>query len=198
MVLSSVLPRKHGIILIELVKQMLVEIFKNYSVVGFSGSRTPAGLLPPAALSAAAAAVPAGARVVVGCQRGVDAFFRQCFPSAEVFSVASGKWGQGKGAYAARSIACVQAVAGNCGLWVSFPASECPPGLIPSAKSSKCFSGSGSGTWASLAFACGLGVSCLVYSPFGVPVGWGLSPVPNLEGWFSCCQTGGVNQLSLF
>lgn len=175
----------------------LQEVFKNYSTFGFSGARSPAGLLPPTVLSATAAAVPAGSHVVVGCQRGVDAFFRQCFPGAEVFSVDSGKWGQGKGAYAARSIACVQAVAKERGLWVSFPAGECPPGLMPSAKSSKCFSGSGSGTWASLAFANGLGVSCLVYSPFGVPAGWGLSPVSGLEGWFSC-QPNSVNQLSLF
>jgi hypothetical protein len=184
MALSTHLPCLHGIILIELVKQMLVEIFKNYSVIGFSGSRTPAGLLPPAVLSSAAAAVPAGARVVVGCQRGVDAFFRQCFPKAEVFAVASGRWGSGKGAYAGRSIACVQSVAGNRGLWVAFAASECPPGLLPSAKSQKCFSGFGSGTWASLAYALGCGVSCLVFSPCGIPAGWGLAPVPNCLGWF--------------
>ena len=175
----------------------LQEIFKNYSTIGFSGARSPAGVLPPSALSSAAAAVPSGARVVVGCQRGVDAFFRQCFPKAEVFAVASGKWGSGKGAYAARSIACVNAVAIAGGLWVSFPASECPPGLLPSPKSSKCFSGGGSGTWASLAYALGCGVACLVYSPFGVPTGWGLESVPGDPGWFSS-SSDVSQQLSLF
>ncbi|MBD2341230.1 hypothetical protein H6G64_30125 [Calothrix sp. FACHB-156] len=178
-------------------KMQLKEIFKNYSTFGFSGARSPAGLLPPKALSSAAAAVPPGSRVVIGCQRGVDAFFRQCFPKAEVFAVASGKWGQGKGAYAARSIACVQAVAGDRGLWVSFPASECPVGLLPAAKSAKCFSGSGSGTWASLAYALGSGVACLVYSPFEVPAGWGLEPVPGHLGWFSSSPSAS-SQLSLF
>lgn len=175
----------------------LTEIFKNYSVVGFSGARTPAGLLPPSVLSSAAAAVPSGSRVVVGCQRGVDAFFRQCFPKAEVFAVASDRWGKGKGAYAARSIACVQAVASDGGLWVSFPAQKCPPGLLPSPKSHKCFSGAGSGTWASLAYALGCGVSCLVFSPCGVPVSWGLSPVPGCPEWFQSLPAAS-QQLSLF
>ena len=185
-------------ILIELVKFMfpLIEIFRNYSTFGFSGSRSPAGLLPPTILSSAAAAVPTRSRIVIGCQRGVDAFFRLCFPNAEVFSVDSGKYGEGKGAYAARSIACVKAVAADRGLWVSFPASECPSALIPSAKSSKCFCGSGSGSWSSLAYARGLGVSCLVYSPFGIPASWDFSPIPTLEGWFSCLEK--ATQLSLF
>jgi hypothetical protein len=191
------MPWLRGIILIELVKQMLVEIFKNYSIIGFSGSRSPAGLLPPAGLSSAAAAVPASARVVVGCQRGVDAFFRQCFPKAEVFAVASGRWGSGKGAYAARSIACVDAVAIASGLWVSFPASGCPAGLLPSAKSHKCFSGTGSGTWASLAYALGCGADCLVFSPCGVPVSWGLEPIPGCPGWFFSPERAS-QQLSLF
>jgi len=176
----------------------LQEIFQSYSTFGFSGSRFSSGVLPPNVLSSAAKSVPKGSRVVIGCQKGVDAFFRQCFPNAEVFSVASGKWGSGKGAYAARSIACIKAVADDSGLWISFPASECPPGLIPSNKSSQCFSGKGSGSWASLAFACGLGVSCLVYSPFGIPDSWNFSHLPDLNKWFSFYQRTSINQLSLF
>lgn len=176
---------------------MLQLIFENYLVFGFSGARSPNGKLPPKVLSLAADAVPVGARVMVGCQRGVDAFFRQCFPKAEVFAVASGKWGSGKSAYAGRSIACVESVADNCGLWVSFPASECPPGLLPSPKSRQCFCGSGSGTWASLAYALGCGVACVIYSPFGIPAGWKLEPITDCPGWFSSSPS--VNQqLSLF
>lgn len=169
--------------------------------VGFSGSRSPGGVIPVSVLSAAAAAVPAGSRVVVGCAGGVDAFFRQCFRAAEVFSVASGQFGSGRSAFARRSVACVDAIAQAGGLWVSFPASVCPAGLFPSASSSRCFSGSGSGSWASLAFALGRGVPCLVFSPCGVPAGWGLSAVPGCPGWFGCDRVLGFSvpvQLSLF
>ncbi|MBD2060737.1 hypothetical protein NDI37_21835 [Funiculus sociatus GB2-A5] len=101
---------------------------------------------------------------------------RSAFPSASVFSVASGSFGRGRSAFARRSVACVSAVRSGSGVWVSFPASPCPSGLVPSASSSRCFSGSGSGSWASLAFALGSGVPCLVCLPSGVlpPAGWGL------------------------
>lgn len=181
---------------------MLSDIFARFSCFGFSGSRAPGGAIAVSALSATAAAVPAGSRVVVGCARGVDAFFRTAFPDAEVFEVASGRWGVGRGAFAARSVACVRAVAAAGGLWVSFPASACPSGLSPSASSSRCFSGSGSGSWASLAFALGSGVPCLVFCPGEVPSGWGLAPVPGAPGWFGCQVALGsgsaVVQLSLF
>ena len=156
------------------------------TVVGFSGSRRLAGVVSSAALLAAVAAVPSSASVLVGCATGVDAVVRLACPSARVFSVASGAFGSGRGAFAARSTACVRAVAaaGSAGLWVSFPSGACPAGLLPSTSSSRCFSGSGSGTWASLALAVGLGVPSLVFLPAGVlpPAGWGLRPV---AGWFS-------------
>ena len=168
---------------------MLSEFFSSVSVVGFSGSRRPGGAISSGALLGALAAVPASAQVVVGCASGVDAVVRLACPHAQVFSVASGQFGQGKSAFARRSIACVQSVAaaGASGLWVSFPASACPVGLLSSASSSKCFSGSGSGTWASLALAVGLGVQALVFLPAGVecPAGWGFEPLPGLKGWFS-------------
>lgn len=183
-----------------MVVPVLQPLFACFSAFGFSGSRSPGGVLP-SALSAAAA-VPVGSRVVVGCAPGVDAFFRQCFSDAEVFSVASGRWGSGRSAFARRSVACVEAVAAAGGLWVSFPASPCPAGLFPSVSSSRCFSGSGSGSWASLALALGRGVACLVFSPCGVPAVWGLSPVPGCAGWFGCDRvlsaSPGPVQLSLF
>jgi hypothetical protein len=117
-----------------------------------------------------------------------------------VFSVSSGLWGAGRGAFAGRSAACIRAVSAAGGLWVSFPSSPCPAGLVPSSSSSRCFCGSGSGSWASLAFALGLGVPCLVFSQRGVPTGWGLSPVSGSPGWFGCSVALGTAnvQLSLF
>ncbi len=154
---------------------MLNQLFASASIVGFSGSRRPAGAVSSKALLSAIAAVPTSARVVVGCAAGVDAVVRLACPQAQVFSVASGQFGRGKSAFARRSIACVQSVAaaGPASLWVSFPASACPVGLLPSASPQECFCGSGSGTWASLALAVGLGVRSLVFLPDGIqpPIG---------------------------
>lgn len=171
--------------------------------IGFSGSRSPGGILPAGVLFDAIAAVSPSASVLVGCAKGVDAVVRLAFGSrCQVFSVASGQFGHGRGAFAARSIACVQAVAAARGVWVSFPCSACPAGLLPSASSSRCFSGSGSGSWGSLAYALGSGVPCLIFSSCGVPTGWGLSPVPDCIGWFACERVFSASmcahQLSLF
>ena len=177
--------------------EMMKDIFSRFSVFGFSGSRRG---VPNSVLAEAAAAVPPGSKVLVGCAKGVDAYFRSRFPAAEVFSVASGRWGSGRGAFAARSTACVKAVKAAGGLWVSFPASPCPTGLLPSSSSSRVFNGQKAGTWSSLALALGSGVPCLVFSPSGVPRGWSLSPVSGCPGWFGCERVlgRGAVQLSLF
>lgn len=180
---------------------MIPSILSSAQCVGFSGSRSPGGVLPCAVLMSAIAAVSPSASVIVGCARGIDAVVRLAFGSrCQVFSVASGQWGAGRGAFAARSTACVRAVAaaGSGGLWVSFPCSACPAGLVPRASSSKCFSGHGSGSWGSLAFALGSGVPCLVFLPVGVvpPAGWSLATVANCDGWFSSVAI--AAQLSLF
>ena len=153
----------------------------QYPCIGFSGSRKPS----PASLAAfheLVGQVLSSALVVVGCARGIDYAARQQFPSAQIFYASD--FGSGRGAFAARSVACVRAVAAAGGLWVSFPAAPCPGGLSPSAKSSKAFCGAGSGTWASLAFAVGSGVPCLVFLPSSIPApaGWGLQPLGG--GWF--------------
>ena len=187
------------LVIVSSVRPMLASIFSQFPCFGFSGSRRWVGSLAP--LHAAAGFVPTGCRVVVGCAAGVDAFFRAAFSSAQVFAVSSGAWGVGRGAFAGRSIACVSAVASCGGLWVSFPTSACPAGLVPSASGSRCFSGSGSGSWASLAFALGSGVPCLVFlGSVPCPPGWGLSPVPGCPGWFGCPSVLGSApvQLSLF
>ena len=119
--------------------------------------------------------------VFVGCASGVDAAFRGFFPSARVFSAAS--FGSGRGAFAARSAAVVRAVQLAGGVWVSFPSGACPAGLLPSASSSGAFCGSGSGSWASAAFAVGSGLPVLVFGS-RPPAGWGFV---SLGGgwWFS-------------
>ncbi|MEG4121688.1 hypothetical protein QUA43_29980 [Microcoleus sp. N9_B4] len=146
--------------------------------VGFSGSRS---VVPAVCASVAARVGSLGCPVFVGCARGVDAAFRGFFPSARVFSASS--FGSGVGSFAARSAAVVRAVRLAGGVWVSFPSGLCPAGLLPSASSSRAFCGSGSGSWASAAFAVGSGLPVLVFG-FAPPAGWGFV---SLGGgwWFS-------------
>ncbi len=161
-------------------------VLSSASLVGFSGSRSSV----PAVAGSVASLVSCA--VVVGCARGVDSFFRGAFPLARVFSVSA--FGSGRGAFAARSAAFVRALATGGGVLVSFPSSPCPAGLLPSASSSRAFCGSGSGSWASLAFAVGSGVPCFVFAPFGVPSGWGFAACGG--GWFSFAPV--AVQASLF
>ncbi len=172
---------------------MVFSLVSSASCVGFSGSRSPSPA-SLAALASVAGAVSPGAVVVVGCAVGVDLSARGLFPSAVVLAVASGAFGVGRSAFARRSVACVSRVASAGGVWVSFPSSPCPPGLVPSSSSSRCFSGSGSGSWASLAFAVGCGVPCLVFLPAGVAAPSWLAPSGG--GWFSSAPA--PVQLSLF
>lgn len=162
--------------------------------VGFSGSRS----LSASQWRAVELAVSGlcGQPVSVGCAAGVDELVRRLVPSASVFR-ASDCGFRGRGAFAARSVACVRSVAVSGGLWVSFPSlvSDYPPGLVPSSSSSRCFSGSGSGSWASLAFAVGCGVRCLVFLPSVSAPAW-LSPVVGCPGWFEFQPVS--FQLSLF
>lgn len=165
-------------------------LISQFPVVGFSGSRSLAGV-SRSAISGACSAVGSGAVVAVGCAGGVDQFVRGQFPCAVVFRVSS--FGSGRSAFARRSVACVQWVAARGGCWVSFPSGACPVGLVPSSRSGACFSGSGSGSWASLAFAVGSGVPCFVFLGSVSAPSW-LSPLGG--GWF--CSAGGGSQLSLF
>lgn len=171
------------------------ELLSSAPAVGFSGSRS----VVPAACAEVVPAVCSP--VLVGCARGVDAAFRAAFPSARVFSASS--FGSGRGSFAGRSSAFVRALHLSGGVLVSFPSpGSFPSGLVPSPSSSRCFSGLGSGSWASLALAVGLGVPCAVFLPPGEPVPAGFS-VPSVwcarsvgGGWW-VCQPRAV-QLSLF
>ena len=128
----------------------------------------------------------ARARVSVGCARGVDQAVRSAVPSARVRVFHAVAFGSGRGAFALRSAALVRSVAGaRSALFVCFPGRACPVGLVPSASARSCFCGLGSGSWASLALAVGLGVPALVWLPVGVavPVGWGLRGLGG--GWWA-------------
>jgi hypothetical protein len=160
----------------------VARLLRSASVVGVSGSRS-AGPGCVRAVSWAVGQVASGASVVTGCMSGIDRVARSLVPGAVVFQAS--RFGRGRGRFARRSIAAVRRVAasGRAGggpgmaLWVSAPGRACPRGLAPSASPSACFAGFGSGSWASLALALGLGVRALVWLPSGVapPSGWGLS-----------------------
>lgn len=145
-----------------------------FPIVGFSGSRSC-----PAACLAALSALPSpGVPVFVGCAGGVDAAILAAVPSARIFRAAS----RHPGALAARSAALVQAVAASSGLLIVCPAEGqgCPVGVRPGAA----FSGGGSGSWASCAFAVQLGAGVLVWSSAPLPtwlVSAGFTPAP---GWW--------------
>jgi hypothetical protein len=167
--------------------------FTVETMIGFSGSRAPS-TVSVQALRRALAALPSESAVVVGCASGIDALVRAACPSARVFRASD--YGVGRGALAARSIACVRAVMAADGLWVSLPDVACPMGLRPSSSPSACFAGYGSGSWASLALALGLGVRCWVFLPPGVsiPAGWPLVALG--DGW--CASIALPQQIAFF
>lgn len=159
-------------------------------VVGFSGSRLPSAAVQVAA-SAVVGVLPAGASVLVGCAVGLDSHIAAMVPSARVFAAASFS-GSPVARLVQRSVALVRALPVG-GLLVAFPSGPCPAGLVPSGSSSACFCGSGSGTWATAAFAAGSGRSVLVFCA-SAPVGWGASAVA--PGWWLVAPA--ASQPSLF
>jgi hypothetical protein len=152
----------------------LVSTLGQASTVGFSGSRS----LVPSVASSVFERI-GSAQVLVGDARGVDAAVRRFFPNPVVFQASPAL---GRGATAERSIRFVRWLAACEGVLVSFPSAGCPPSLVPSDKPNKCFCGLGSGTWATLALAVGLGVPCYLFAPFGGPAGWGFASLG--AGWF--------------
>lgn len=142
-----------------------------FQTFGFSGSRSLSGASYKKCGQLASFFSGFGA-VLVGCASGADAAVRAAVPSAQVFKVSC----RSRGAYAARSVKFVKALfLSQSPVLVSFPGSGCPSGLAPSAFPSRCFAGFGSGSWASLAFAVGLGIPIRVFLPSGVqpPSSWG-------------------------
>lgn len=158
-------------------------------VVGFSGSRSAVG--SPALARAVSAVVRSGRSVAVGCAPGADAAVRGLVPGALVFRAAlfrpaGGSWAAALAARSAALVRCVRSGGPGSALLVWLPG-PCPAGLLPSRSSSRCFRGLGSGSWASAAFAAGLGLPVLVFpGPGGrsaLPGGWG--------SWSAACGCGG-------
>jgi hypothetical protein len=181
-----------------------VSFLSSLHSVGFSGSRSPSSAAA-LALSELLPLVPRGCRISVGCAAGVDAHIRAAFrssPSLLVFSVASGRFGVGRSAFARRSAACVRSVAkGDRGCLVALPSSSsCPAGVRPS----RSFFGGGSGTWGSVAFALGSGRSVLLWLPSGcLPpswsvVSWSVSGSAPVGCWWFGVPVAAPAQLSLF
>ena len=144
------------------------------SVVGFTGSRSLSSSFSCLVSRAVSSAVSSGRGVAVGCARGADGLVRHACPSASVFRVCGPCF---PGALASRSVQLVRSVAASgpgCQL-VGFVSAPCPAGLVPSRFSSSCFAGFGSGSWASIAFAAGLGVTVAVF--------WCCPGSPVLPAW---------------
>ena len=155
---------------------MQKEIKKN---IGFTGSRK--GFSNTQLIKIVARSVAfAGHSVLVGCADGVDAVVRSTVSNPRIFSVASpsaGSVSTPAQALARRSMSMVQA----CSVLVGFASVACPAGVSPSSH----FSGGGSGTWASLAYAVSKGLQVFVFVAEGVSL-------PSWSGgqWVQACPSG--------
>ena len=157
---------------------LLMFSLASFRSFGFGGSRSGSGFCPGSSAAVFGFLPPAPA-VLVSCSGGASAFFRAQFPSAQVFSASAFP---GPASFVRRSAALVRALAAApAPVWVCWPGVACPAGLLPSASSSACWAGSGSGSWAECAFSLGLGVPVLVFLPLGVqpPASWG-----SWSAWF--------------
>ena len=128
-----------------------------FKTIGYTGTRhahlVPANL---AGLVQQLSHLPA----LVGCAAGADQVVRQLHPAAQVFQAANRRQGW---QLARRSIAMVQALAASpVPALVIAPGSACPASVAPSAAPGRCFNGSGSGTWATAAYAAGLDIPIFI------------------------------------
>ena len=161
--------------------------FSHFSTIGFSGSRHLSGPAFAACRGLAASAVAAGCTVFTGCASGAD---RAAHLGAGSAAIVFSAYGPAAHQLVARSVSFVRALAAApAPLLVSFPLVPCPAGLLPSSSPSRCFSGFGSGSWATLALAVGLGLPVRVFLPAAVvpPAAWGgwslLSSGPFSGSW---------------
>lgn len=171
-------------------------------MVGFTGSRHLAQSHFP--LVARVVAGFAGQGCAVGCAAGLDKAVRLAAPAASLQVFRASRFGPGPAVsrLVKRSVAMVQAVAASPSpFMVGFVSVACPPGVAPSPVAGQCFCGGGSGSWATLALAAGLGVPLVVFwcGP-GAPLlpGWGswvAAAGPLAGGWQFAP---GVGQSSLF
>ena len=154
------------------------ELLRLYRTVAFCGSR---GLIGPDfrhCRETAQYAANLGLIVLTGDANGADAAARMGAPSARVFYVKQGDIPY-PAALAIRSVSMIRALAQRepAALLIAYPDAICPDQLRPSSNPRQCFSGKGSGTWASVCFALGLGLPVLVYRKKGhrleIPA-WGI------------------------
>lgn len=134
--------------------------------------------------------------ISVGCATGVDAIVRGALPGAQVFEAALPASVPSAGAsrtavaaaLVARSVAVVRSlpVLGS-GAVFAFPLGACPAGLLPSRSSARCFAGFGSGSWAAVALAAGIGHSVFVFCPEA-----GASLPRHWSGTWAAVSVGGV------
>ena len=148
-------------------------------IVGFTGSRH--GFNSAQFVQTVAKSVSlAGHSVAVGCASGVDALVRQACPNAQVFKVAS----PGAGLPVSMSVALARrsmAMVSACSVLVGFASVSCPSGVSPS----RHFSGGGSGTWASIAYAVSQGKRVFVFCGEGVSL-----PVWSGGAWVQAVPSG--------
>jgi len=149
------------------------------ALVGFCGSRSLPASWAGLVSSVVASVLGSGRRVAVGCARGADQLVRSAAPGALVFSASAVAASAGlpagsRASFARRSASLVSAVAasGPGAGFVGFVSSPCQASVRPSSSPGACFCGGGSGSWASLALAAGLGLPVVVFwcVPAGAPV----------------------------
>ncbi|MBH8564455.1 hypothetical protein I8748_20095 [Nostoc sp. CENA67] len=176
----------------------IADLLQNYNTIAFTGSRT---MVEGQAEKIDFVLANSAPEILVGDARGIDQYIRENCTTATVFKV-SDYWSGNiqKAAFAVRSQAMVKSLSSKNGLLVGFPSSPCPEGLKISKNS---FSGYGSGTWATLAYALALNVDCLLWLPDKMqpPQQWGL--VAAGDGWWSSVSqsdhvSNKYQQLSLF
>jgi hypothetical protein len=170
-------------------------LFSGLDTIAFSGSRSLSGA-GLAALTSLFPLVPVGCHVVVGCADGADLAVRRAFVGGRLclFSVASGRFGVGRAAFARRSVAIVESIPLG-GLLVVIPGSVSPPpGVVPS----RSFRGGGSGSWGSAALALGTGRRVLLWLPSGtVPPMWaGISWVAVDDWWLGASSSSQLSFLN--
>jgi hypothetical protein len=156
-------------------------LFSGLDTIAFSGSRSLSGA-GLAALTSLFPLVSTGCYVVVGCAEGADLAVRRAFDGGRLclFSVASGRFGSGRSAFARRSVAIVESLPVG-GLLVVVPSGAAPAGVVPS----RSFRGCGSGSWGSAAFALGTGRRVLLWLPVGaIPPAWYSVSWSAVGGWW--------------
>lgn len=173
-----------------------------FGCIAFSGSRS----LPYSqcrqvvAVCRGLAGLSPAVRVGVGCAAGTDAAVRHCV-HPEQLTVFRVEYPASRWSFASRSQRLVSwAAASSSSFLFVWPGKSCPAGLVPSATPGRCFSGHGSGSWATAAFSVGVGVHVVVFGqslsslpawPGGT---WSASPQFGIPGfrWFPAARQQGL------